>query len=45
MQKFGAAATKLAGREVCVMLSEFRPDSFEKRSVEELRQFKEVRFI
>ena len=45
LQKFGAAATKLAGREVRVMLSEFRPDSFEKRSVEELRQFKEVRFI
>ena len=45
LQKFGAAASKLAGREVRVMLSEFRPDSFEKRSVEELRQFKEVRFI
>lgn len=41
----GRAAGAVAGREVRVILSELKQEEAKKRSVEELKQFKEVRFI
>lgn len=41
----GKAAEALTGREIRVLLGELRQEETKKRSVEELKQFKEVRFI
>lgn len=41
----GKAAEALTGREIRVLLGELKQDETKKRSVEELKQFKEVRFI
>lgn len=41
----GRAAGAVAGREVRVILSELKQDEAKRRSVDELKQFKEVRFI
>lgn len=45
LDTIGRAAGTVAGREVRVLLSELKPDEAKKRSVDELKQFKEVRFI
>ena len=45
LQKFAAAAGELAGREIRVMLSELKPDERPRRDIDELRAFKEVKFI
>lgn len=45
LDTIGGAAGTVAGREVRVLLSELKPDEAKKRSVDELKQFKEVRFI
>ena len=45
MAKFSAAASRLCGREVRAMLSELEDKPQGQRSLEELKAFKEVRFI
>ena len=46
MGKFSAAATELAGREVHAVLEELSDKPAEaKRSLEDLKAFKEVHFI
>lgn len=45
LDRFAAAAKQVTGREMRVILSELKDDSGGKRSVDELKQFKEVRFI
>ncbi len=45
LAKFAAAASELCGREVRANLSELNENAREKRSLEELKAFKEVRFI
>ena len=42
---FSQAAGELAGREIRVMLSELKPDERPRRDIDELRTFKEVKFI
>ena len=42
---FSQAAGELAGREIRVMLSELKPDERPRRDIDELRAFKEVKFI
>ena len=45
LDSFAAAASRKCGRDVRVILGELGADAQRTRSVEELRQFKEVRFI
>ena len=45
LDSFAAAASRKCGRDVRVILGELGADAQSTRSVEELRQFKEVRFI
>ena len=45
LDSFAAAASHKCGRDVRVILGELGADAQSTRSVEELRQFKEVRFI
>lgn len=45
LQLFAQAASELAGREIRVMLSELRPNERQRRDIDELRAFKEVKFI
>ena len=45
LDRFAAAAKQVTGREMRVILSELKDDSGGTRSVDELKQFKEVRFI
>ena len=45
LERFSQAARNIAGREIRVTLSELSDSGEKTRSVEELRQFKEVRFI
>ena len=43
--KFAQAAASLCGREVLVILSEFKKTDGVQRSLDELKSFKEVSFI
>ncbi len=45
LNKFAAAASELCGREIRANLSELNEKAREKRSLEDLKAFKEVRFI
>ena len=45
LDSFAAAASRKCGRDVRVILGELGADAQSTRSVDELRQFKEVRFI
>ena len=45
LQLFAQAAGELAGREIRVMLSELKPNERPQRDIDELRAFKEVKFI
>ena len=45
LAKFSEAATALAGREIHALLSELHDKPRPQRSLEELKQFKEVKFI
>lgn len=45
LQKLSEAASGIAGREMRVILSEMRQTERTRRDVEELKQFKEVKFI
>ena len=45
LNKLGAVASELAGREIRAKLSELNEKPRDKRSLEELRAFKEVKFI
>jgi len=45
LHKFSKAASELCGREIRANLSELNENAREKRSLEDLRAFKEVRFI
>lgn len=45
LSKFAAVASELTGREMRATLSELNEKAREKRSLEDLRAFKEVRFI
>ena len=45
LAKFSEAATALAGREIHALLSELHDEPRPQRSLDELKQFKEVKFI
>ena len=45
LNKFAAAASELTGREIRANLSELIDEPREKRSLDDLKAFKEVRFI
>ena len=45
IQRLSDAARGAAGREIRVLLSELKPKPRQQRSIEELKQFKEVRFV
>ena len=45
LAKFSAAATALAGKEIHALLSELHDGPHQQRSLDELKQFKEVKFI
>lgn len=45
LERFAQAAKRLCGREVRVILSELSDTASAARSVDELKQFKEVRFV
>ena len=45
IQRLSDAARGAAGREIRVLLSELKPKPRQQRSLEELKQFKEVRFV
>ena len=45
LAKFSEAATALAGKEIHALLSELHDEPHQQRSLEELKQFKEVKFI
>ena len=45
LSKFSAAASGLTGHEIRAVLSELQDKPREKRSLEDLKQYKEVRFI
>ena len=45
LDRFGQAATELAGTEIRVRLTELKPQQRQQRSIEELRKFPEVKFI
>ena len=45
IQRFSDAARSISGREMRVLLTELKPKPRQQRSLEELKQFKEVKFI
>ena len=45
LAKFSEAATALAGKEIHALLSELHDEPRPQRSLDELKQFKEVKFI
>ena len=45
IQKIAEAASGIAGREIRVLVSELRRDDGGVRSLDDLKQFKEVKFI
>lgn len=45
LAKFSEAATALAGKEIHALLSELHDQPHQQRSLDELKQFKEVKFI
>ena len=45
LAKFSEAATALAGREIHALLSELHDEPRPQRSLDELKQFKEVKFV
>ena len=45
IQRFSDAARSISGREMRVLLTELKPKPRQQRSLEELKQFEEVKFI
>ena len=45
IQRFSDAVRSISGREMRVLLTELKPKPRQQRSLEELKQFKEVKFI
>ena len=45
IQRFSDAARSISGREMRVLMTELKPKPRQQRSLEELKQFKEVKFI
>ncbi len=45
LQKFAEIARELSGREIRVILSELKPDERQTRSLDELKNFPEVKFV
>lgn len=45
LSKFSAAASELAGRELHALLSELHDEPRQQRSLDELKKFKEVKFV